>query len=174
MPAQVDGSGAVLNGLVEGAWAGAGQVEPGLLCVAVQHCNTGGGTGGALAGRESKEGAECEIIRDVEDTRLLLLLLLTLSVLLLRVEELQARAGGQQPLASIQTGSSGAADLLCRKGALCAQQRIEHAQFAGGENHLGHQSTRRSYSDYQVNPRPYALWAFYVCLISLFNTRPVI
>lgn len=63
MPAQVDGSGAVLDGLVEGQRAGAGQVEPGLLCVAVQHCDTGGGTGGALAGRESKEGAECEIIR---------------------------------------------------------------------------------------------------------------
>lgn len=65
MPAQIDGSGAVLDGLVEGQWAGAGQVEPGLLRVAVQHCDTGGGTGGALAGRESKEGAECEIIRDV-------------------------------------------------------------------------------------------------------------
>lgn len=137
MPAQVDGSGTVLNGLAEGQWAGAGQVEPGLLCVAVPHCNTGGGTGGALAGRESEESAECEIIRDVEDTRLLLLLL-TLSVLLLRVEELQARAGGQQPLCSIQTGSGGGAELLCRKGALCAQQRVEHTQFAGRENHLGH------------------------------------
>lgn len=58
--------------------------------------NTGGGTGGALAGREQEEGAECEIIRDrdEEDTRLLPLPLLTLSVLLLRGEELQARAGG--------------------------------------------------------------------------------
>lgn len=39
VPAQVDGSGAVLDGLVERQWAGAGQVEPGLLCVAVQRCN---------------------------------------------------------------------------------------------------------------------------------------
>lgn len=107
--------------------------------------NTGGGTGGALAGREQEEGAECEIIRDrdEEDTRLLLLLLLlTLSVLLLRGEEMQARAGGQQTLCSVQTGSGGAADLLRRKGALCAQQRIEHAQLAGGENHLRHRDIR--------------------------------
>lgn len=108
--------------------------------------NTGGGTGGALAGREQEEGAECEIIRDrdEEDTRLPLLPLplLTLSVLLLRGEELQARAGGQQTLCSVQTASGGAADLLRRKGALCAQQRIEHAQLAGGEKHLRHRDIR--------------------------------
>lgn len=35
VPAEVDGSGAVLDGLVEGQRTGAGQVHTGLLCVAV-------------------------------------------------------------------------------------------------------------------------------------------
>lgn len=37
MPAEVDGSGAVLDGMVEGHGAGAGQVDSGLLAVTVQH-----------------------------------------------------------------------------------------------------------------------------------------
>ena len=37
VPAEVDGSGAVLDGLVEGHRTGAGQVDAGLLCVTVKH-----------------------------------------------------------------------------------------------------------------------------------------
>ena len=61
---------------------------------------------------------------------------LTLSVLLVCVEELQARASSQQSLYTVQTGSNRLTDFLCRQGALCTQQYVKHSQLAGGEDNL--------------------------------------
>lgn len=61
---------------------------------------------------------------------------LTSTIVLVCVEELQPGAGSQQSLCAIQTGSNRLADLLCRQGALCTQQHIKHSQFAGGEDRL--------------------------------------
>lgn len=68
----------------------------------------------------------------------------TSSVVLVCVEELQAAAGSQQPLCAVQAGSHRLTDLLCRQGALCTQQHIEHPQLTGGEHHLRHRERKQS------------------------------
>ena len=68
----------------------------------------------------------------------------TSSVVLVCVEELQAAAGSQQPLCAVQAGSHRLTDLLCRQGALCTQQYIEHPQLTGGEHHLGQRERKQS------------------------------
>lgn len=52
VPAEVDGSGAVLGGLIEGQRTGASQVDTGVLCVAVKHW-TQEGRGGVKLGHAS-------------------------------------------------------------------------------------------------------------------------
>ena len=62
--------------------------------------------------------------------------ILTFSIVLVRVEQLQAGAGSQQPLCAIQTGSDRLTDLLCGQGAPCTQQYIEHTKLTGREHCL--------------------------------------